>query len=119
MKEFKQCGCGKRIPSDWASCVPCQERAERDLFEGDFDRRMERAQLVRVRRGMDFTVESPLSPEEQQLLLDGIARQQQQEHILHMKHQIEAYQHIQVLWANAMAHRQDILELAESEWHAD
>lgn len=119
MKEFKLCGCGKRIPSDWASCVPCQERAERDVFEGDFDMRMQRAQLVRVRRKMDYEVIQFLSPDEQQALLDGIARLSQQEHLLKIKEQVAAFRHIDVLYRNAVARRQDMLELVESEWHAD
>lgn len=117
MKEFKLCGCGNRIPSDWSSCASCQEWRERDAFEGDFERRMERAQLVRVRRSMDYELVQFLTPDEQQSLLDGIARLQQQKALLDLRNKVHAFQHIEVLWKNAMAHRLDVIELAESEHH--
>lgn len=113
MTEFTGCRCGKRIPKTWPRCVACQTWADQDMLEDGLSRRMDRAQLVRVRRSMDFEVTTPLNAEQQQTLRDGIARVSQEHHILKTRADMKARQHIQVLYRNAKAHNLDVVDNEE------
>lgn len=108
---MKKCRCGRRIPSDWRICAQCRVLEDQDRLEDGLSHRLERAQLVRVRRSMSFEVTPVLDPEEQQALLNGIARLAQQDHLLKIRHDLKNRQHISVLYGNARAYSMDMEEL--------
>lgn len=107
---MKECRCGCRIPAEWRTCASCRAREESDVYVGDFQQRMERAQLVRVRRGMEFEVIPVLDGDEQQALLDGIARVSQQNHILDTRKRMHSWKHIEALYRNARAANLDTID---------
>lgn len=107
---IKECRCGRRIPAEWRVCASCLAREDSDVFEGEFQQRMERAQLVRVRRGMEFDVIPVLDDDTRQALLDGIARVSQQEHILDTRRKMHSWKHIEALYRNARAANLDTID---------
>lgn len=107
---MKECRCGRRIPDTWRVCSSCLSREENDVYEGEFQHRMERAQLVRVRRGMEFEVTPVLDGDETQALLDGIARVSQQNHILTIRKRMHSWKHIEALYRNARAANLDTID---------
>lgn len=108
--EFTQCRCGTSIPKTWPKCQSCLDQSDQDSLEGGIHRRMERAQLIRVRRGMDFEVTPVLDADTHKALLKGIARVSQQEKLQHLRKQMEAHQHISVLYQNSQARIMDMLD---------
>ena len=86
--KLKLCRCKqRRIPDDWPECGVCHDWRSEDLDAG-VAIRGERAQLVRVRKGMDFEVTEALDAETKEALIKGIIQRSRERYSLQMRREI-------------------------------
>ena len=81
---FKECRCGRRIPTEWRVCATCEQIARLDALDGGAEHRQYRFHALRL-ANFNRDVEPPLGPEFLAQLAEGISRRVQEDSLMGLR----------------------------------